>query len=54
MKTGIKFIVRVPVQQVGEHTEQEFISQKQRSNTHPKDECGFGCPLSEERAREVI
>ena len=43
MKTGIKFIVRDTVYSMWESTERSsLLSQKQSSNTHPKEECGCG------------
>lgn len=41
---GIKFIVRVTIQHVGEHAEESvYLQQKQSSNTHRRS-AGAGIP----------
>ena len=51
---GIKFIVRVTIQHVGEHAEESvYLQQKQSSNTHP-EECRCRRPPNEEHQRDDL
>ena len=47
METSIKFIVRISTTCGRAHREVIYLSQKQRSNTHPKEKCACGRHLGD-------